>query len=150
MRIDALPPHFGAMPAALNEGVIDMRRMILAVALACAAPAAFAEDSMQAGGDSIQQGAESVTAGASVAGAGSGALATGNSAAAVVSIPMGGAMMAGGSAQIVGGTALAASGAAGAGASAAIDALFSAPVVVTRTTIVAQPAPTVPYEAQTR
>jgi hypothetical protein len=115
-----------------------MRALLFVCALAFAAPA-FAESG-------AGEGSETIVGGASVAGAGSVALVSGESEAGVVSIPMGGASMVAGSAQVVGDSAHAVTNTA----SAAIDVLFSQPVTIDKTTVTAQPAPQVPYQAQTR
>lgn len=122
-----------------------MRTLVLLSCFACLTAPAFA----QSGAESAQRGAESIESGASVAAEGSAMIASGAAAPGAVSIALGGGSMAAGSVAVVGGAGSMAVEATAQGASAAIDALFSAPVTVTQTTIVAQPAPKVPYEAQT-
>ncbi len=90
-------------------------------------------------GESTQAGSEAVESGASLAAEGSGALSEGNVVGGSVAVPLGAGSMAAGSAGVGVGVLTDAM-------SAPVEAAFgSEPLPLTDATVVAQPAPNVPY-----
>jgi hypothetical protein len=122
----------------------DMRKILVATLIAGAATPAFADS----GEDSVRAGAEMIESGAHLAGAGSAELLTGDSIPGAASVALGSVAMALGGTEVAIGSAALGVETTAQEADRAIDQLFTEPVRVSDATIIAQPAPDVPREAQ--